>query len=135
MLLLDEDGKNGYGIHSANMTPLIDVSLVLVVMLMLLTPLAFESSIFIRGSEQQKDQPVGEKTVLTLSIVSEDSVRVDDRMVNRESLAAALLPLAGSDGGRQAVISCDGSVSHGAFVDVVDQVKVCGITDIAVTGR
>ncbi len=36
------------GMNEVNMVPLIDVSLVLVVMLMLATPLAFESSLAIR---------------------------------------------------------------------------------------
>jgi biopolymer transport protein ExbD len=38
--------------HDVNMTPLIDVSLVLVVMLLLATPLAFESSIDVKNAAQ-----------------------------------------------------------------------------------
>ena len=37
--------------HEVNLTPLIDVSLVLVVMLLLATPLAFESSIKVRATQ------------------------------------------------------------------------------------
>ena len=38
------------GIHDVNMTPLIDVSLVLVVILMVAMPMAFQSSIAIRSA-------------------------------------------------------------------------------------
>ena len=48
MIFPGKPKKSGDNINEINMTPLIDVSLVLVVMLLLATPLAFESSIAIK---------------------------------------------------------------------------------------
>ncbi|MDH3215445.1 MAG: biopolymer transporter ExbD [Candidatus Krumholzibacteria bacterium] len=129
--------KENDGMHEVNMTPLIDVSLVLVVMLLLATPLAFESSIGVRktdktasaAKEQSKDERV------ELQIVSDDSVRVNRAMVSRSELIGTLRPLIESSTDGLVVIACKDRVSHGAFVNVLDQAKVCGAGQIAITGK
>jgi hypothetical protein len=35
---------------------------------------------------------------------------------------------------RQVVVSCEDGVSHGAFVNVLDEAKICGAAQIAVVG-
>lgn len=119
------------------MTPLIDVSLVLVVMLLLATPLAFESSIAVRKTAKKSsvaEKPVKNKRV-ELQIVSEDSVLVNKRTVARHSLIGVLRPLVDGSPERLVVIQCKDNVSHGAFVNVLDQAKVCGASEIAVLGK
>ncbi len=125
------------GLREINMTPLIDVSLVLVVMLLLATPLAFHSSILVRKS--QASAQAAERTIKTerieLSITSEEEILLNRVPVNRSQLSARLRPLLESSSHRQVVIVCAPEVSHGAFVDVLDQAKLCGAADISVTGK
>ena len=125
------------GLHEINMTPLIDVSLVLVVMLLLLTPLAFESSIAVRKAAASAKQSVKKEKEerVELKIISEDEVMVNRETVLRAQLSLTLRPLLADKVQRRVVIDCDDSVSHGAFVDVLDQAKLCGAGDIAVLGR
>lgn len=120
-----------------NLTPLIDVSLVLVVMLMLATPLAFESSIAVQRSEPQaRVAPKQEKVeYVEIAVVSEDSVRVNRTTVSRTRLVDTLRPILDTSQRRQVVVTCQASVSHGAFVDVLDLAKLSGAGDIAVVGR
>jgi len=120
-----------------NMTPLIDVSLVLVVILMLATPLAFESSIAVRRSDAKARQAAKREKVeyVELAVVSEDSVRVNRRTVPRALLVATLRPILDESARRQVVVTCQSGVSHGAFVDVLDLAKLSGAGDIAVVGR
>ena len=128
--------KNG-GIHEINMTPLIDVSLVLVVMLLLLTPLAFESSIAVRRaveSAKASEKRLKEERI-ELTVVSEDSVLVNRAMVARGELSGVLKPMLDGRTDRRVVIACTDRVTHGVFVDVLDQVKVSGAGEIAVLGR
>jgi biopolymer transport protein ExbD len=129
--------KRTEGLHEINMTPLIDVSLVLVVMLLLLTPLAFESSIAVRkaAASAKKSEKVEKEERVELKIVSEDEVMVNRKTVPRKELSLTLRPLLADKVQRRVVIDCDDSVSHGAFVDVLDQAKLCGAGDIAVLGR
>ena len=62
-----EDGKNA----EVNLTPLIDVSLVLVVILLLATPLAFESSFGVRKTAATGRKASGKdrETRIELNIV------------------------------------------------------------------
>jgi biopolymer transport protein ExbD len=129
--------KRTEGLHEINMTPLIDVSLVLVVMLLLLTPLAFESSIAVRkaaASAKQSAKKEREERV-EVKIISEDEVMVNRKTVLRKELSLTLRPLLANKVQRRVVIDCSDNVSHGAFVNVLDQAKLCGAGDIAVLGR
>ncbi|HEX6791290.1 MAG TPA: biopolymer transporter ExbD [Candidatus Krumholzibacteria bacterium] len=117
-----------------NMTPLIDVSLVLVVMLILATPLAFESRIDVKGAAKTGQQAEVEKKSERIEIIveSEETVRVNQTVVNRAALQSALLPLLQASVDHGVFIGCEAGVSHGAFVDVLDQAKQSGATEIAV---
>jgi biopolymer transport protein TolR len=129
--------KEGPGNHEINMTPLIDVSLVLVVMLLLATPLALESSIAVRNARKSSRAAKKEKIEerIELHVVSEDSVRVNRALVPRNKLQVALRPLLEQSSSGVVVVECAAAVSHGAFVDVLDRAKVCGATEIAVSGE
>ncbi len=136
-MLSSKSPKSSGGIHEINMTPLIDVSLVLVVMLLLLTPLAFESSIAIRkaaASAKASEKKLKEERI-ELSVVSEDSLLVNRVMVPRRGLSVMLGPMLEGRTDRRVVIECRNGVTHGVFVDVLDQVKICGAGEIAVRGR
>lgn len=129
--------KKTQGSYEINMTPLIDVSLVLVVMLLLLTPLAFESSIAVRraASSAKKSVEREKEERVELRVVSEDSVIVNRTMIARTELSTVLRPILEDKMQRRVVIDCADHVSHGAFVSVLDQAKLCGAAEIAVLGR
>jgi biopolymer transport protein ExbD len=133
-------GKNGRGepegIFEVNMTPLIDVSLVLVVILMVAMPMAFQSSIAIRNAAaggKSEASPVRTERI-ELTIVSEDSLLVNRSLVSRAELVPALGPILAVSASRQVLVRCAGDVSHGAFVGVLDDAKACGAAQIAVVG-
>ena len=117
-----------------NMTPLIDVSLVLVVMLILATPLAFESRIDMKNAAKTGQQAEVEKKSERIEIIveSEEDVRVNQTLVKRAALQSALMPLLQASVDQGVYIGCEPNVSHGAFVDVLDQAKQSGATEIAV---
>lgn len=123
--------------HEVNLTPLIDVSLTLVVILLLLSPLAFESSIAIRKAMASARAAARERQEerIEIEVVSEDSVLVNRRPVARAEVKEALAPLLANKVERRVVIECGDLVSHGAFVNVLDQTKLCGAAEIAVLGR
>ena len=120
-----------------NMTPLIDVSLVLMVILLLATPLAFESSFGVQKSAASARQAPEETQParIELFIISDDSVQVNRMVVSRQNLGKALKPLLDESQTRQVMVSCHDEVSHGTFVDVLDITKLSGANEIAVAGR
>ena len=124
-------------IYEINMTPLIDVSLVLVVMLLLLTPLAFESSIAVRkavASAKASEKKLKEERI-EISVISGDSILVNRDTVPRNGLSDVLGPMLKDRTDRRVVIECGDHIKHGVFVDVLDQVKLSGAGEIAVLGR
>jgi biopolymer transport protein ExbD len=128
--------RSGGGIYEPNMTPLIDVSLVLVVILMVATPMAFQSSIGVRNAasagRQAKDLARTERIELTIH--ADNTVAVNRLIVPREALAVTLRPLLEQSSTRMIVVHCDDQVSHGQFVGVLDEAKSLGATQIAVVG-
>jgi biopolymer transport protein ExbD len=125
------------GNHEVNMTPLIDVSLVLVVMLLLTTPLAFESKIDVRQAAQAAKRAKERERDPRVEIVlmSDSTVLVNRTAIMRADLSGTLRPLIDASEDRGVVISCRDGVTHGAFVNVLDQAKLCGAGEIAVVER
>ncbi len=128
--------KNPEGIHEINMTPLIDVSLVLVVILMVATPMAFQSGIQLRNASAS-GRVAREKERLDrieITIVSQDQLVVNRDPVPRERLAVVLRPLLAQSATKTVVVRCDGGVPYGSFVSVLDEAKSSGAFQIAVVG-
>jgi len=128
--------RSGGGIYEPNMTPLIDVSLVLVVILMVATPLAFQSSIAVRNAaatgRQAKDLARTERIELTVH--GDGTVGVNRLIVPREALTVTLKPLLEQSSTRMIVVHCDDTVTHGQFVGVLDEAKGLGAVQIAIVG-
>jgi biopolymer transport protein TolR len=123
-------------IHDPNMTPLIDVCLVLVIILLVSTPMAFQSSIAVQRAAQAgkaaKYTAKSERVEITL--VSPEVVLVNQNQIPRASLAGLLKPLLEASATKLVVVRCGDGISHGAFVSVLDDAKACGASQIAVVG-
>jgi biopolymer transport protein TolR len=126
--------RNPDAINEPNMTPLIDVALVLVVILMVATPMAFQSSIAV-----QKAAAAGKKAALEarterveITILSADSVLVNKEPVARERMGGILTSLLDLSATKTVIVRCHDNVPNGAFVNVLDVAKRCGAAQIAV---
>src|SRR5215813_13379033 len=125
------------GIYEPNMTPLIDVSLVLVVILLVTTPMALQSSIAVQKTsasaqaavEKQRDER------LEVMVASADSVWVNRRHIGRDALSATAGPMLAASTTRSVAVRCQEGVTHGTFVGVLDELKQAGAVQIAVQGR
>ena len=129
--------RGGGLIDEPNMTPLIDVSLVLVVILMVATPMAYQSSIAVNAASSSgraaKERSRAERTELVIR--ADGSVRVNRDVVARADLGRALGPLLEASATRMVVVRCEPGVTHGSFVGVIDVAKALGASPIAVQGR
>ena len=121
------------GIFEPNMTPLIDVSLVLVVILMVATPLAFQSAIAVKtGSASAKAADQTTDTDRIEVFVQQDgALRIDRQAVSRENLVMAIQNRLGGSRSRMVVVRCEPSVSHGLVVGVLDDARTAGASQIA----
>lgn len=129
-------GRTEKGIFEPNMTPLIDVSLVLVVILMVATPLAFQSGIAV--SAATASGPAAAKSLearVELTVAADGSVQVNRDRVPRAEMAARLGPLLAESSARTVVVRCEDAVAHGDFVSVLDEARALGASRIAVVGN
>ena len=128
--------KRPEGIHEPNVVPLIDVSLVLVVILLVATPMALQSGIAVSraASSGRKAQPTQTERI-EVNIVGADSILVNKLMVSQETLGFRMRTLLQASASRQVVVRCADQVAHGDFVAVLDEVKAQGASQIAVVGR
>ena len=118
------------------MTPLIDVCLVLVVILMVATPMAFQSSISVqKAAAAGKSADLMAKTErVEISILSADSVTVNRAPVPLNRMELLVRPLLELSATKTVVVRCADQVPNGAFVSVLDEAKRCGAARIAVVG-
>jgi len=124
------------GIFEPNMTPLIDVSLVLVVILMVATPMAFQSGITVNAATATGSAAKATPDVdrIEVRVRANGTVDVNRVEVMRENFGMAMRPLLQSGADHLVVVRCDDEVAHGQFVSVLDEAKALGASRIAVVG-
>ena len=122
------------GITEPNMTPLIDVSLVLVVILLVATPMALQSGIAVsRAGEAGANAAPARSERIEIAVRS-DRIELNGRPVPLETLGAALQPLIAASATRQVVITCEDAVPHGTFVMVLDEARRQGAVGLGIAG-
>lgn len=130
-------GRDTQGIYEPNMTPLIDVSLVLVVILLVATPMALQSSIMVQksASSARADAPKVRVERVEVTVDSPDSLVVNRHAIARGEFQATVAPLLQESATRAVAVRCRPGVTHGTFVGVLDELKELGAASIAVQGR
>lgn len=128
--------ENDETLSDVNLTPLIDVSLVLVVILLLATPLAFETSFGISktAAAARQASEVEKEARIELTIETDSRVRVNQTAVAIEDLGVFLAPLIAESSTRDVTVRCEDEVAHGTFVHVLDVTKLNGANEIAIAG-
>jgi len=124
------------GIYEPNLTALIDVSLVLVVILLVATPMALQSGIAVSHTNTAGAKgPASKATRIELTVRDDGQVQVNQKIVSRDALGTTLAELMPESSTREVSVQCEDHVTHGAFVSVIDEAKAQGAARIAVLGR
>jgi biopolymer transport protein ExbD len=107
-----------------------------VVILMVATPMAFQSGIAVGSATSSGHKAAAHEKSdrIELAVRADGRVDVNRRTVPRDSLAVALRPLLQLSPDRLVVMRCDDGVTHGAFVSVLDEARQLGAAKIAVVG-
>jgi biopolymer transport protein TolR len=113
-----------------NITPLVDVVLVLLLIFMLTAPV-LQSGIEVAVPHTRSvNQLTEERMVITID--KDQSVFLQDKPVNINDLPARLNTGVKADAKRIVYIRSDERVPFGAFASVMDAVKQAGITNISI---
>jgi biopolymer transport protein ExbD/biopolymer transport protein TolR len=128
-------GRTQSSLAEINITPLVDVVLVLLIIFMISAPV-LQSGIEVSVPKTRTVKEITEQR-LVLTIDRNQQVFLGDRPVNIHELAQKLHE-AGTDAGRQDSVKqviylrADENVPFGAFASVMDAVKQAGITNISI---
>jgi biopolymer transport protein ExbD len=123
-------GKRGI-ISEINVTPLVDIMLVLLIIFMLTANLIAKQAIEVelpRASESSTLNP----TVLAVTLTREGALYLNGKAATAIELRAAVQAAVAKDPKTQAIIAADKGVSHGRVVWVLDVVKSLGVASFAI---
>jgi biopolymer transport protein ExbD/biopolymer transport protein TolR len=129
------NGRTRSSLAEINITPLVDVVLVLLIIFMISAPV-LQSGIEVSVPKTRTVKEITEQR-LVLTIDRNQQVFLGDRLVNIHELAQKLHE-AGTDAARQNSVKqviylrADENVPFGAFASVMDAVKQAGITNISI---
>ena len=118
-------------IAEINVTPLVDIMLVLLIIFMLTANLIARQAIEVELPKASQSTSLN-PTTLAVTITRDGALYLNGKATTPEGLRAAVRDAVAKDPKTQAVISGDKSVSHGRVVWVLDVVKSLGVSSFAI---
>jgi biopolymer transport protein ExbD len=116
-------------IGEINVTPLVDVVLVLLIIFMVTAPMMSRGIDVTLPVATQTENPPEDR--LTISVNAEGRVYLSDRPVNLVLLEQTLRDyLAAGRAGRVVILRADESLRYGKVIEVVDKIKKAGVEQI-----
>lgn len=130
--------ENRKPIVTINLTPLVDVSLVLVVIFMATAPMFMQSGIIVtsgeKKSEAQAPGPTRSEENILIRLEG-DQVLLNQRPVSLNDLRPMLVSLLAASETKRVIVNPGREVLHGRVVTVMDLAKQAGADAIVILGR
>jgi biopolymer transport protein ExbD len=118
-------------ISEINVTPFVDVVLVLLVIFMVTAPMLVREQMSVNLPKAQSGEKSASQAI-SIVIDRTGEVRVMDKLVKIEALAAEIKARLETNPNAQAVISADQEAKHGDVVKVMDLIKGAGLSRFAI---
>jgi biopolymer transport protein ExbD len=118
-------------ITDINVTPLVDIMLVLLIIFMLTAHLIARQVIEVQLPKAAQAASVN-PTTLAVTLTREGRMFLNGVPATPESLRAAIQAAVAKDAKTQVIVAGDKNVSHGRVVWVLDLVKSLGVTSFAI---
>jgi biopolymer transport protein ExbD len=119
--------------HEINVTPFIDVMLVLLIIFMVAAPLATVDIVVNLPSSTAQPQPRPDKP-LFLTIKPDLSLALGDELVAREALRGALDRATNGDKDMRVFLRADKVVAYGELMEVMNLLRAAGYFKVALVG-
>ena len=124
----------GNGLHrpmaDINVTPLVDVMLVLLIVFMVTAPM-LATGLKVDLPQAKASQTVNPKDPIVVSVTGDGTVAIGTEAIALNNLAAALLKMTEGDPARVIQIRADKSANYVTIVTVLDELAANGLIHIA----
>ena len=117
-------------IAGINITPLVDVVLVLLIIFMITAPMLYQASLKVQ-LPQTKSGDSTEKSSFSFMITKSGEVSWDDKPIDWQTLQDKLASLNNDAKQKSAVISADRETPHGTVIRLIDSLRQGGINHFA----
>lgn len=122
-------GTEQEAINEINITPFVDIVLVLLIIFMISTP-----AMIMRGARVNLPKVVNSEDMshvtFKLMILADGTLWLDNRQVTVGAVEQAFKKLVENEVAGDAVISADASVTHGKVMEIADKLRSMGITQV-----
>jgi biopolymer transport protein ExbD len=118
-------------IAEINVTPLVDIVLVLLIIFMLTAHLIAKQAIEVELPRASKSTTIP-PTTIAITLTRDGALLLNGSPVSPAALRSAVETAVAKDPKTQAIISGDRAVSHGRVVWVLDTISTAGITSFAI---
>ncbi|HTQ99876.1 MAG TPA: TonB system transport protein ExbD [Candidatus Acidoferrum sp.] len=119
--------------HEINVTPFIDVMLVLLIIFMVAAPLATVDVAVDLPTSTAQSQPRPDKPIF-LTIKTDHTLSLGDQVVLEDGLAKALDQAAGGDKGQRVFVRADKDVSYDTLMQTMNALRAAGYLKVALVG-
>jgi biopolymer transport protein ExbD len=122
------DPENGFS--EINITPFVDVVLVLLVIFMVAAPVMVKNVLEVKLPKASTGENKSIQT-LGIGVLANGQILLNGKLVTDEQLTSAALEIKNSNQKAQALIAADLKAEHGSVIKVIDLLKSVGIDDFA----
>ena len=127
-------GRRGGGISGINVTPLVDVVLVLLIILMVSSTYIVAQTLKVQLPKAHSSDGTADKPS-TITLMKDGSLRWNEEPVSEDRAAAEMKAAVAQNPDVNVVVSADKDVVHGKVVHVLDLAKLAGVTKFAINVR
>ncbi|MDF2965301.1 MAG: protein TolR [Rickettsiaceae bacterium] len=137
MAIKIESSKSGRGrrrrgnvLSEINVTPLVDVMLVLLIIFMITSPMLV-AGIQVDLPETSASPIAGQDDPITITIESNGKISIGETYIGRSQLTAKLKAITNEKLDTRVFVRGDAKVSYGKIMEVIGEINAAGFTKVA----
>jgi len=127
-LSIEDDGEEG--INDINITPFVDVVLVLLVIFMVTAPMMIKSSMELKLPKATNTDEI-DKSAIGITILKSGNLMMNGKLISPNNLVDSIQKNVSKKPDIQIIIIADKLASHGMVIELIDKVKDAGATNFA----